>query len=186
MAVDKTLEIDLNNLTPETLTAIDDQVTEIINELQNTDRRSIRQKFGDPLLTPTIDKQSTLKKIFGRETFKNLLNIGSNPTGFLTSGVTKLIPFIGTALAATGIILAIITRIDNFEKQFVDRVDDRIDINRSKEQQALVQAGLQQIIITDSAGSPEVRDSYNTFNEFNTNQARIEGDFQLRDTSGVV
>jgi hypothetical protein len=186
MGVDKVLEIDLNNLTPQSLKAIDKQVDNIINELVNTDRRKIGEKFKDPLLTSTIDKKSTLQKIFGRSTFKNILNIGSNPTGFLTSGITKLIPVIGTALAATGIILAIITKIDNFEKKFIDRVDGRIDLNRSKEQQARVQAGLQQIIITDAAGGTEPRDAYNTFNEFNNNQVRIENDFQLRDTSGVV
>ena len=173
MAVDKTLEIDLNNLTPESLKAIDDQVGKIIDELVNTDRRKVGEKFQDPLLIPNIDKQSTMQKIFGRETFKNILNIGSNPQGFLTSGVTKLIPFIGTALAVSGIFLAIITKIDNFEKEFVDRVDGRISLFRSKETQARVQAGLQQIIITDSAGNPEPRDSYNTFNEFNDNQQRI-------------
>ena len=186
MGVDKVLEIDLNNLTPQSLKAIDEQVDTIINELTNTDRRKVSEKFKDPLLTPNIDKQSTLQKIFGRETFKNLLNIGSNPQGFLTSGVTKLIPVIGTALAATGIILAIITKIDNFEKEFVDRVDNRISIFRNKENQARVQAGLQQIIITDAAGNTEPRDAYNTFNEFNDNQQRIETDFAIRDTSGVV
>jgi len=56
---------------------------------------------------------------------------------------------------------------------------------RSKEQQALIQAGLQQLIITTAAGSAEPRDAYNTFTEFNTNQSRIEADFQVRNTSGV-
>ncbi len=186
MAVDKVLEIDLNKLTPESLDAIDKQFDGILKEFQNPERGSIRERFGDPLLTPGIDKQSGLKKIFGVETFKNLFNIGSNPAGFFQSSIVKFIPFIGTALAATGIFLKIITDIDNFQKEFVDRVDGRISLSRTKEQQALVQAGLQQLIITTEAGSAEPRDAYNTFNEFNTNQQRIETDFQIKNTSGVT
>lgn len=185
MAVDKILEIDLNNLTAESIEAIDNQFDTILKEFQNPERRGIKERFGDPLLTPSIDKQSGLKKIFGVETFKNLFSIGSNPAGFFQSSIIKFIPFIGTALAATGIILKIITDIDNFQKEFVDRVDGRISLSRTKEQQALVQAGLQQLIITTEAGSAEPRDAYNTFNEFNTNQQRIETDFQIKNTSGV-
>lgn len=185
MAVDKVLEIDLTKLTPASLKRVDDQVSKIIETLEDTGGRAPAGKFKDPLLIPTPDKQSTLSKIFGKETFKNLLNIGSNPAGFFQSSIVKFIPFIGTALAATGIILAIVTAIDNFQKEFVDRVDDRINVFRSKEDQARIQAGLQQLIITTAAGSAEPRDAYNTFSEFNTNQQRIENDFQIRDTSGV-
>ena len=185
MAVDKTLIIDLTALTPDSLKRIDDQVEKIIQSLEDSGGRAPAGKFQTTSVLPEIDKQSGLKKIFGKQTFSNLLKIGSNPTGFLTSGVTKLIPFIGVALAATGIILAIITRIDTFEKEFVDRVDDRIDVFRDKETQARVQAGLQQLIITSQAGSAEPRDAYNTFQVFNTNQGKIETDFQIRNTSGV-
>lgn len=185
MAVDKTLTIDLTKLTPDSLKRIDDQVEQIIQTLEDSGGRAPAGKFKEVALLPQIDKQSGLRKIFGRETFSNLLKIGTNPTGFLTSGITKLIPVIGTALAATGIILAIISRIDTFEKEFVDRVDDRIDLFRDKETQARVQAGLQQLIITTQAGSAEPRDAYNTFQVFNTNQERIETDFQIRNTSGV-
>lgn len=185
MAVDKVLEIDLTKLTPASLKRIDDQIGNIIDVLENTDKRAPVGKFQDPLLIPKTQKEEGLRKIFGRQTFGNLLKFGSNPQSFLTSGVTKLIPFIGTALAATGVIFAIIQRIDTFEKEFVDRVDDRISLARTKEQQALVQAGLQQIIITSASGSTEPRDAYNTFREFNENQQRIETDFQIRSTDGV-
>ena len=185
MAVDKVLEIDLNNLTPEALDAIDNQFDTILQEFQNPERRGVTEIFGSELLTPNIEKESTLRRIFGRETFQNILSVGTNPAGFFQSNLVKFIPFIGTALAATGIFLKIITDIDNFEKEFVDRVDGRISLARTKEQQALVQAGLQQLIITTEAGSAEPRDAYNTFNEFNTNQQRIETDFQIKNISGV-
>lgn len=185
MAVDKVLEIDLTNLNAQSLKAIDEQIDILKQSLVNRDDRSVSEKFGDPLTIPNSVKESTLQKIFGRETFGNLKSIGTNPAGFLTSGVTKLIPFIGTALLITGVIADFVKKVDDFQNEFVDNVDNRINLFRDKEQQAQVQAGLQQIIITSAAGSAEPRDAYNTFNEFNTNQARIESDFRLRDTSGV-
>lgn len=185
MAVDQVLEIDLNNLTPQSLEAIDKQVDRILGQFENRDTRSVRDKFADPLTIPKTQKEEGLRKIFGRQTFSNLVGIGTNPLGFVQGTVTKLIPFIGTALAATGVIAALIKSVDDFQKKFVDNVDGRIELFRSKETQAQIQAGLQQVIITSSSGSAEPRDAYNTFAVFNENQSRIEADFRIRDTAGV-
>lgn len=184
MAVDKILEIDLSQLTPSMLDKIDKQL-ENISSFFNEERGEANQRLSEQILLSKSQKEEGLRKVFGRETFSNLLKVGTNPVGFITGQVTKLIPFIGTALVVTGVIAEFIRRVDAFQKQFVDRVDDRISIFRTKEQQALVQAGLQQLIITSAAGSAEPRDAYNTFQEFNTNQQRIETDFQIRNTSGV-
>ncbi len=185
MAVDKTIEIDLNNLTPQALQQIDKQLEEIKNFFVNPENRSISEMTVDPLLIPKSQKEDTLSKIFGRNTFKNLTSFGTNPLGFITGSVTKLIPFIGAALVVTGVIAAFIKQVDDFQKEFVNNVDGRINLFRSREQQAQIQAGLQQLIITTEAGGAEPRDAYNTFSEFNTNQARIEADFKIRDTNGV-
>jgi len=185
MAVDKTLQIDLNNLTPQTLQILETQLQEITNSFVNPDTRDISQKTVDPLLIQSSQKEEGLRKIFGRETFSNLLSVGSNPVGFITGQVTKLIPFIGTALLVTGVIAAFVKSVDDFQKAFVNNVDGRINLFRSRENQAQIQAGLQQLIITSAAGSAEPRDAFNTFSEFNTNQARIETDFRIRDTAGV-
>lgn len=185
MAVDKTIEIDLNNLTPQALEQIDAQLEEVKNMFVNPEKRSISQMTVDPLLIPKSQKEDTLSKIFGRGTFKNLLRFGSNPLSFMTGSITKLIPFIGTALAVTGIFAALIKKVDDFQKEFVNNVDGRINLFRSREQQATIQAGLTQLIITTESGSAEPRDAYNTFSEFNTNQAKIEADFKIRETSGV-
>ena len=185
MAVDKTIEIDLNNLSGQMLEQVDNQLEDIKNFFKNPDNRSISEKFQDPLTIPNTQKRSTMEKIFGKETFGNLFNFGKNPAGFITGSVTKLIPFIGTALLVTGVIAAFVNKVDAFQKAFVDNVDDRIDLFRSKEQQANIQAGLTQLIITTAAGGAEPRDAYNTFTEFNTNQSKIEADFRLRDTAGV-
>ena len=185
MAVDKTLEIDLNNLTPESLDAIDDQVEKILNEFVNPETGNVTENLSNQLLLSNTQKEEGLRKIFGRDVFDNLLNFGRNPFSFTQGLVTRLIPFIGTALFVTGVIADFIKEVDDFRKEFVDNVDARIDIFRSKEDQARIQAGLQQLIITTSAGSAEPRDAYNTFREFNENQQRIETDFQIRNTGGL-
>ncbi len=187
MVVDKKLEIDLNNLTPDTIDAIDQQVEKILNEFQNPDTGDATARNRTNLLLDTTktQKEEGLRKIFGRESFGNLLNFGKNPLNFIQGNVTRLIPFIGTALLVTGVISDFVKRVDDFQKEFVDNVDGRIDLFRSKEQQAQTQAGLQQLIITSAAGSAEPRDAYNTFEVFNTDQQRIENDFKVRDTSGV-
>ncbi len=185
MAVDKILEIDLSQLTPSMLDKIDKQLEKVSNFF-NEERGEANQRLSKQLLLSKSQKEEGLRKVFGRQTFSNLLKVGTNPVGFVTSSVTKLIPFIGTALIVTGVIAAFIAKVDAFQKKFIDNVDDRISLFRTKEQQALVQAGLQQLIITSQSGSTEPRDAYNTFQEFNTNQQRIETDFQIRNTSGVT
>lgn len=186
MVVDKVLEIDLNNLTPESIEALDQQVEKILNEFVNPDTRGIEDFQRQRLLDlPQSQKEDGLRGLFGRETFNNIFSFGQNPFGFIQGTVTRLIPFIGTALAVTGVIADFIRRVDDFQKEFVNNVDGRIDLFRSREQQAEIQAGLRQLIVTTAAGSAEPRDAYNTFREFNENQQRIENDFRIRDTAGV-
>ena len=184
MAVDKVLEIDLTKLTPESLRRIDDQVGDIISSLEDSGKRA-------PVPGQTVDtlsktsKEDSLRKTFGRSTFSNIVSVGSNPLGFVQGQVTKLIPFIGTALLVTGVIAAFVKKINDFQAEFVDNVDDRINKFRAKEETARIQAGLTQLIITTSVGSAEPRDAYNTFSEFNENQQRVENDFQITNTQGV-
>lgn len=181
MAVDKILEIDLTKLTPESLRRIDDQVQNIIDTLEDSGKRA-----PVPGQTKTkTQKEEGMSKLFGKKTFSNIVSVGSNPLGFVQGQVTKLIPFIGTALLVTGVIAAFVQKINDFQAKFVDNVDDRINIFREKEEQARIQAGLTNLIITSSAGSAEPRDAYNTFREFNENQQRIENEFQITNTSGV-
>lgn len=181
MAVDKVLEIDLNQLTPDSLRRIDDQIENILDALEDQGKKAPIQQQA----VSQAQKEEGLSKIFGKESLGNLLQAGSNPTGFILSGVTKLIPVIGTALLVTGVIADFVAKVNDFQAQFIDNVDNRINIFRQKEEQARIQAGLTQLIITSVAGSAEPRDSYNTFNEFNENQQRIENEFQINNTTGV-
>jgi hypothetical protein len=181
MAVDKILEIDLTKLTPESLRRIDDQVGNIIDALEDQGKRAPVQQQA----RTQAEKEEGLSKVFGKSELSNLVQAGSNPTAFILSGVTKLIPIIGTALLVTGVIAEFVQKVNNFQAKFVDNVDDRINIFRGKEEQARIQAGLTNVIITSAAGSAEPRDAYNTFREFNENQQRIENEFQITNTTGV-
>lgn len=184
MAVDKVLEIDLTKLTPESLRRIDEQVGNIIDTLEDSGKRAPIPGQRSETISKTA-KEDGLRKVFGRSTFSNIISAGSNPLGFVQGQVTKLIPFIGTALLVTGVIAAFVQKINNFQAEFVDNVDDRINKFRAKEETARIQAGLTQLIITTSAGSAEPRDAYNTFTEFNENQQSIENQFQITNTQGV-
>ena len=184
MAVDKVLEIDLTKLTPESLRRIDEQVGNIIDTLEDSGKRAPIPGQRSETVSKTA-KEDGLRKVFGRSTFSNIISAGSNPLGFVQGQVTKLIPFIGTALLVTGVIAAFVQKINNFQAEFVDNVDDRINKFRAKEETARIQAGLTQLIITTSAGSAEPRDAYNTFTEFNENQQSIENQFQITNTQGV-
>lgn len=175
MGVDKVLEIDLSQLTQEGANQLVEQFDDIIKNTPESKGKTskIKQKIQE--------NTNTLKNL----NLGNLLSFGKNPIGFIGGFATKLVPFLAPALLATGAIAAIIKKIDDFQKKFIDTIDDRITLARSKENQARIQAGLDQLIITTSAGSTEPRDAYNTFREFNENQSRIETDFQIRNTSGV-
>ena len=79
MVVDKTLEIDLNNLTPEALDAIDNQRENLINRLQNPETRNANTRKLNRILTGNPERQELLEKLFGRETLGHLSNFGKNP-----------------------------------------------------------------------------------------------------------
>jgi len=209
MAIDKILELDLSNLTQEGLALIDEQLGSIEDELKKAgkkpkaqQKKSLLSKFEkeDEKTEKRLEKlrkqiefesvsskqSNNLKaKLFEKTNLSNILKMGQNPTSFFGSTLLKMIPVLGTILAVTGVFVALAKKVDDFQKKFVDSVDDRIDLFRTKQQQALIQAGLAQEIFTTTAGGTEPRDAYNTFEQFNNNQAAIERDFALRNTSGV-
>lgn len=133
------------------------------------------------------DKETILDKILGKTTAGNIMSMGKNPKNFIF-GIAKTLPWLGGIFAAKDIaefIVDEIAKIDRFLKVFIDEVDKRVDAFRSLQVQAEVQAGLTQRIITTASGSTEPRYSYNTFEQFNSNQAELEQKFQMTNNSGV-
>lgn len=133
------------------------------------------------------NKETILDKILGKRAASNIISMGRNPRNFFF-GIAKTLPWLGGVFAAKEIadfIIDEIVKLDKFLKAFIDEIDKRIDAFRTLQQQAGIQAGLIQRIITTASGSTEPRYSYNTFEEFNTNQADLEERFQMTNNSGV-
>jgi len=116
---------------------------------------------------------------------KNLVKFALNPGGMVGGLLSKGVPGFGAAVAATAIIVAILKKFDELEKKFTNDVRTLLNQERDNEQTARIQAGLAQEIFTAGPGVTDPRDAYKTFDEFNTNQQRIETDYAIRTTSGV-
>lgn len=132
-------------------------------------------------------KGTGLKDLVGPKAANTLFKMGKNPVGFMT-GIAKGIPFLGGVFAAVEIATFIsdeLLKIDAFFKRFTDEADKRINLFFSRQESANILAGLDQKILTTSSGSASARDSYNTFQRFNENQAELEGNYALANTSGV-
>jgi len=149
--------------------------------------RKLEEKIRKDQVKQLGNKETILDKILGKRTASNILAIGKNPKNFIL-GISKAIPFLGGVLAAKEIadfIIDELVKLDKFLKAFIDEIDNRVDAFRTLQLQAEVQAGLVQRIITTASGSTEPRYAYNTFVEFNTNQADLEKRFQMTNNSGV-
>ena len=149
--------------------------------------RKLEEKIRKDEVKQLGDKETILDKILGRTTARNILSMGKNPKSFMF-GIMKALPILGGILAAKDIadfIVDEIVKLDKFLKVFIDEVDKRVDAFRTLQLQAAVQAGLTQRIITTQAGSVDPRYSYNTVEEFNTNQKDLEERFQMTNNSGA-
>lgn len=210
MTTDKQILIDLTELTPESIGQLTKIQEEIVTDLETSGKRTkgkpkqqltnIFQRRDEETekklkkLTKNLEfdsinkkgKDGILKKIFGdKASSSNIIKMGLNPKGFIGGLLTKGIPGFGSAVAATAIIISIIKKFDDLEKKFTDQINTKSKADRSNESTARIQAGLDQDITTISPGIYDPRDAYNTFNEFNTNKARIESDYTIRSTQGV-
>jgi len=183
--------IDLNeDLTLTDLKALDRQAQKRIKESTKLDKKIERKitrltKKTDKAVVKQFgnNKQNAIKELFGEDIGGTLFSIGKNPVSFIQNSI---IGFAGAGFAVqiADAVIKEIQRLDKFFKVFVDRIDDRVDQLRSKQQQAEIAAGLTQVIITTESGNIEARDAYNTFNEFNDNRGKLEEDFAIRNTSG--
>ncbi len=183
MAVKKEITIDLSNLSSKDI----DEANRIMDAVQQdlkTEKKieKLRKKLEFETIS-TPQAESLRQKIFGREAASTVLNFARNPIGTVGSLLQK-IP--GPLIIAIPIITEIFNRlkkIDDEQKRFIESEDNRVTQRRA-EDTARINAGLQQVILTTSAGGAEPRDSYNSFRIFNENQSQIQADFTLRNTSG--
>jgi len=149
--------------------------------------RKLEEKVRKDEVRQFGDKETILDKILGKRAASNIISMGKNPKSFVF-GIMKALPILGGVLAAKDIadfIIDEIVKLDKFLKAFIDEIDKRVDAFRTLQEQAEVQAGLTQRIITTASGSTEPRYAYNTFEEFNNNQISLEEKFQMTNNSGV-
>lgn len=209
MPTDKQLLLDLTALTPESSAKLASIQDDMIEELEKAGKRTKPQakkrltdfdkqdaKFEKQIakLQKQMEfeaisqkgKKGIASKIFGgKSSLKNVVQMGLNPQSFFGGVLSKGIPGFGAAIAATAIIVAILKKFDNLEKKFTDQINTKLRVDRNNESTARIQAGLDQEITSVGPGIYDPRDTYNTFNEFNTNRARIETDYAIRNTLGV-
>jgi len=209
MPTDKQLLIDLSALTPESTAKLASIKDDMIAELEKAGKRTKPQakkritdfekedlKFEKKIakLQKQMEfeaisqkgKKGIASKIFGSNaSLKNVIQMGLNPQSFFGGVLSKGIPGFGIAVAATAIVISILKKFDALEKKFTDQINTKLRVDRNNENTARIQAGLDQEITTVSPGIYDPRDAYNTFNEFNTNRARIETDYAIRNTLAV-
>ena len=205
MAVKKEITIDLSNLSSKDIDEanriidavqqdrktekkidIDEtnKITDAVKQDLKTEKKieKLRKKLEFETIS-TSQAESLRQKIFGKEAASTVFNFARNPIGVIGSLLQK-IP--GPLIIAIPIIVEIFSRlkkIDDEQKRFIESEDNRVTQRRA-ENTARINAGLEQIILTTSAGGAEPRDSYNSFRIFNENQSQIQSDYTLRNTSG--
>ena len=139
---------------PEPLSKLDKKIEKKLKKLREKIKKDEARQLGS--------KGTIFDKILGKNAARNLLSLGKSPKNFIF-GIMKLLPILGGVLAAKDIakfIIDEITKLDKFLKVFIDEIDNRVDAFRTLEQQAEVQAGLTQRILTTASGGVDPRYSY--------------------------
>lgn len=167
---------------PKDIAKLSKQDTKIEKKL-----RKLEEKIRKDEVKQLGNKETILDRILGKTQASNIMSMARSPKNFMF-GIMKALPILGGVLAAKDIadfIIDEIVKLDKFLKVFIDEVDKRLDPFRTLLEQAFILSGLSQRIITTASGGTEPRYAYNTFQEFNTNQAELEEKFQLTNNSGA-
>lgn len=172
MVVDKILEVDLTSLTKDDAKSLVDNFEGLIDDIERQPKRKTKKSKAE--LEKNQDKR-----------FKDFIkNNSQNFGGFVISNLKTAIPQLTAILIATTIIQSILKQINEIQSRFTENVDERINIALDNAQQARVDANLQQIIITNSDGSTNPRNSYNSLNESDANVSLLESKYLLENISG--
>jgi len=179
MAVDKILELDLSNLTQEGLQMIDEQLGSIEDELKKAGKKPKQKKREKQTKKRTENQIKDADKKAGKKKEKEAkeqkkqnqkitqefatLQKNASPAAII-SQVKSAAPVLAPVFIATGLFTAAILKSDEIAKKFVDSADTRINLFVDRQEQALIDNLLQQVIYTTAVGSTSPRDSYNSFN----------------------
>ena len=160
MAVDKTLEItyDLTSLNQEQAQKLIKANVDVIKQIQKQKKKKQKTK-------PTKKEKDITKRELAEEFPVDQLS-GTKGINLFVNQFKTAIPFITPILLASSFFINKLLNLSKINKKFIDIADDRISVFISRQQQALLESRQIQTIYTITPGTSEVRDSYNSFNDF--------------------
>ena len=183
MGVDTVLEIDFSQLTKKDSQQLVTKFDEVIKkttkentklkkkrkELTKKQKESEEEKTKEKLSAFKDNKKSKVKDIQNLEIVEGLTSTEIGVQGglnFFISQFKTSLPVIGPIIAVSGFFINELLKLDVLAKKFLDIADTRISVFVDRQDQARLDAHLDQIIYTTKAGTASPRDSYNSFNDY--------------------
>lgn len=202
MGVSEVLEIDFSQLTTKDSQTLVSKFDEIIKKTtkENTKlkkkRKQLTQKQKDIEDEKTKERLAALKdkKKSRIKDIRTLQAAEEFPAGiptpqaglnFFISQFKTSLPVIGPILAVSGFFINQLLKLDILAKKFLDIADTRISVFVDRQDQARLDAHLDQIIYTTKAGTASPRDSYNSFNDYDRVLKQEGIDRNASSTGGV-
>lgn len=125
----------------------------------------------------------------GTSKAQNVLNIANNPVGTIQNILTTQLPILGGLLAASKIVKFITAELIKkgglLDRTFRKAAKTLRDALRDSGIQQEILSGFTQLIMTSQSGERTPRNTYNSFDLFNTNQEALEDDFKVRNVRGL-
>jgi len=160
MAVDKILEIqyDLASINQE-------QAQKLIKANDKILKQAQKEKKSQQKTKQTKKAKDITKRELAEEFPVDQLS-GTKGINLFVNQFKTAIPFITPVLIASSFFISKLLNLSKLNKKFIDIADDRISVFITRQQQALLESRQIQTIYTITPGTSEVRDSYNSFNDF--------------------
>lgn len=163
----------------------EDQVRDAMGNLQG--RRGT--KGGKKPLTQKEKLLDVFKRDMGVGKGTNAFNFLVNPK----AGLTRFLKGAGPVLLAIMLAYELAPRVAKlltkrgqvFDLTFRDNADTLTNVLRTRQSQQEILVGFRQVIFTSRAGTIDPRDSYNTYDIKNNEEAEHERTWQIRNVYGV-
>ncbi len=196
MGVDNTLEVvydlaSLNEAQAQQLITANEQVIKSAESQKKKSKKKSKQltdkekdkeqKETEKRLDKLKETESKVKDIENSEIVEELLG-SKGGANFFISQFKSSLPIIGPILAVSSFFINELLKLDALSKKFLDIADTRINTFVNRQQQALLDNHLEQVIYTTKAGTTAPRDSYNSFNNYDR-VLKVEG--KDRDASSI-
>jgi len=176
------------NKIKEEVDKVKEDIDEIISNTESTESsesstgKKSNKKNSSKEPKTKIDK--ALQNDLGFSKANNLLGYATNPSGAVLQQLLKIgaLPaaIIGAPIVAAKVIEFLQTEGNLLDRFFNDTIDTRNNAFRDKNQQQRILQGFDQLIISTIDGDFNPRNSYNSFEIFQTDRTLLENDFKIR------